>query len=324
MTAMPDVVARAPDANLARTNGESRLSCELCNRTSQSHCTVRRSAEKSSNLLTLTCPSSSRDLIGMQSGDQTTPSLARQRHELIVSQVRRAGSVRVADLAEQLDVSEMTVRRDLDALDEAGLVVKVHGGATLRYEHSSDEPGFEAKSSRNTDEKRAIAASAAVLVGAGAAIGITAGTTTVLLAAELVTLPDLTVVTNSIRVADVFHAAPRSDRTVILVGGERTPSDALVGPVAVAALRASTSTPSSWVCTACTTAPGSPRRTCWRPRRTARSSMPPRSSSCWPTTPSGASPGSCTIAGLDAATVFVSDDGLSEQPGRARATGSAG
>jgi DeoR/GlpR family transcriptional regulator of sugar metabolism len=165
------------------------------------------------------------------------PSLAQQRHEMIVSQVRRSGSVRVADLAEQLDVSEMTVRRDLDALDEAGLVVKVHGGATLRYAHSSDEPGFEAKSLRNTVEKRAIAGSAAVLVGASAAIGITAGTTTALLAAELATLPDLTVVTNSIRVADVFHAAARPDRTVILVGGQRTPSDALVGPVAVAALQ---------------------------------------------------------------------------------------
>lgn len=164
------------------------------------------------------------------------PSLAQQRHELIVSQIRRSGSVRVADLATELHVSEMTVRRDLDVLHEAGLVVKVHGGATLRYQHSSDEPGFEAKSLHNTVEKRAIAASAAVLVGAGAAIGITAGTTTAQLAAELGPLPDLTVVTNSIRVADVFHAASRPDRTVILVGGQRTPSDALVGPVAVSAL----------------------------------------------------------------------------------------
>ncbi|HSB86722.1 MAG TPA: DeoR family transcriptional regulator, partial [Ilumatobacteraceae bacterium] len=68
------------------------------------------------------------------------PSLARQRHELIVSLVRRAGAARVAELAEQLDVSEMTVRRDLDALHDAGLIVKVHGGATVRYEHSTDEP----------------------------------------------------------------------------------------------------------------------------------------------------------------------------------------
>ncbi len=164
-------------------------------------------------------------------------SLARERHELIVSQIRRFGAVRVTDLAEQLGVSEMTVRRDLDVLDDAGLVVKVHGGATVRYEHSTDEPGFEVKSLRNTREKAAIAASAAVMTGAGAAIGITAGTTTVQLAAELIAVPKLTVVTNSIPVAEVFHRSPRPDRTVILVGGERTPSDALVGPVASGSLR---------------------------------------------------------------------------------------
>ena len=164
------------------------------------------------------------------------PSLARQRHELIVSQIRRAGSARVADLAAQLDVSEMTVRRDLDALDDAGLVVKVHGGATVRYAHSTDEPGFEAKLQRNIGEKRAIAVSAAVLTGAGAAIGLTAGTTTMQLATELTAVPNLTVVTNSIRVADVFRASDRSDRTVMIIGGERTPSDALVGPLAVNAL----------------------------------------------------------------------------------------
>lgn len=165
-------------------------------------------------------------------------SLARQRHELIVSQLRRAGAVRVVELAEQLQVSEMTVRRDLDALHDAGLVEKVHGGATIKFERAADEPGFGAKLHRNREEKEAIAASAAVLVSAGAAIGITAGTTTVQLARELVNVPQLTVVTNSIPVADVFFASPRGDRSVIVVGGERTPSDALVGPVAVASLSA--------------------------------------------------------------------------------------
>jgi DeoR/GlpR family transcriptional regulator of sugar metabolism len=165
------------------------------------------------------------------------PSLARQRHELIVSQVRRGGAVRVAELAAQLDVSEMTVRRDLDVLHDAGLIVKVHGGATVRYERGTEEPPFEAKSSRNTREKAAIAASAAVMTGAGAAIGLTGGTTTVRLAAELVSVPDLTVVTNNLQVADVFHQHARPDRTVVIIGGERTPSDALVGPVAVASLR---------------------------------------------------------------------------------------
>jgi DeoR/GlpR family transcriptional regulator of sugar metabolism len=165
------------------------------------------------------------------------PSLARQRHELILSEVRRSGAVRVAELAQQLGVSEMTVRRDLDVLHDAGLLDKIHGGATVRYERGTVEPGFSVKSSRSTREKAAIAASAAVMTGPGAAIGLTGGTTTVQLATELVAVPDLTVVTNNLRVADLFHAHPRPDRTVIVVGGERTPSDALVGPVAVATLR---------------------------------------------------------------------------------------
>jgi DeoR/GlpR family transcriptional regulator of sugar metabolism len=50
-------------------------------------------------------------------------------------------------------------------------------------------------------------------------------------------VPDLTVITNSVQIADVLHRAPRPDRTVVLTGGVRTPSDALVGPVAVAAIR---------------------------------------------------------------------------------------
>ncbi len=166
------------------------------------------------------------------------PSLARQRHALIVSHVRRQGSARVVELAERLDVSEMTIRRDLDILADNGLIEKVHGGATISYERVAEEPGFELKSSQNVDEKQAIAAAAAVLTGVGAAIGMTAGTTTTHLAAELVTVPDLTVVTNSVRVADVFHSHRRPDRKVILVGGERTPSDALVGPIAVRTLTA--------------------------------------------------------------------------------------
>jgi len=163
-------------------------------------------------------------------------SFARQRHEVIVAEVRRRGSVRVSELAGLLGVSDMTVRRDLDMLDDAGLVTKVHGGATLRDERSTDEPGFEAKSLRNMAEKHAIAMSAAGRVRAGSAIGVTAGTTTWQLAYHLVDIADLTVVTNSVRVAEVLHQHHRPDRTVVLTGGVRTPSDALVGSVAVQTL----------------------------------------------------------------------------------------
>ena len=164
-------------------------------------------------------------------------ALARQRHEVILAEIRQRGAVRVTDLALQLSVSDMTIRRDLDILHDSGLIEKVHGGATARIERSADEPGFEVKSLRNTNEKLAIANAAAALVRPGTAIGVTAGTTTWQLAYHLTEIADLIVVTNSIRVAEVLHQTPRADRTVILTGGVRTPSDALVGPVAVQALR---------------------------------------------------------------------------------------
>src|SRR5205085_5811014 len=156
---------------------------------------------------------------------------------LIAEEVRRRGAVRVSELTELLGVSDMTIRRDFDVLAASGLLEKVHGGATLRRLPSSDEPGFEAKSHRQLREKEAIARTAARLVEPGQSIGITAGTTTWRLAHHLARIPDLTVVTNSMQVANVFHREPRPDLTVVLTGGVRTPSDALVGPIAVSAIR---------------------------------------------------------------------------------------
>jgi len=163
--------------------------------------------------------------------------LAAQRQRRIVDELRSRGAVRVSELTALLAVSEMTVRRDLDTLAAAGLLDKVHGGATLRGGLSADEPGFEAKSHRQLREKEAIAQAAAALVEPGQSIGLTAGTTTWRLAHHLGHVPDLTVVTNSIQVADVLHRQARPDRTVVVVGGVRTPSDALVGPIAVATIR---------------------------------------------------------------------------------------
>jgi len=163
--------------------------------------------------------------------------LARQRQARIVDEVRRRGGVRVSDLTTLFDVSDMTVRRDLEELDRRGLLHKVHGGAVLTS-NSAEEPGFEAKSLRERREKDALAAAAATLVGPGQALAVSAGTTTRALATALAGIPDITVVTNSVRVAEAFGAtAGPSRQTVVLTGGVRTPSDALVGPVADAAIR---------------------------------------------------------------------------------------
>jgi DeoR/GlpR family transcriptional regulator of sugar metabolism len=162
--------------------------------------------------------------------------LAGQRQMLIAEEIRQRGAVRVSELTELFGVSDMTIRRDLDALDDAGLIEKVHGGATVRSQRSTDEPGFEAKSRRQSAEKDAIALAASKLVRPGQAIAVGAGTTTWRLAQHLVDIPDLTVVANSIQVASVLDRDARPDRTVVLTGGVRTPSDALVGPIALSAL----------------------------------------------------------------------------------------
>jgi DeoR/GlpR family transcriptional regulator of sugar metabolism len=162
--------------------------------------------------------------------------LAQQRQAAILDLIRQNGGVRVSHLVRQFGVSDMTIRRDLEALAERGLVDKVYGGATIAGPGSTEEPGFVAKSVRQRAEKAAIAAHAAKLVEPGTAVALSAGTTTAALAAELVDVSGLTVVTNSIPVADALYQAGRPDQTVVLTGGVRTPSDALAGPVAEAAI----------------------------------------------------------------------------------------
>jgi DeoR/GlpR family transcriptional regulator of sugar metabolism len=163
--------------------------------------------------------------------------LARQRQARILERVRESGAVRVAQLVRELGVSDMTVRRDLEQLQDQGLLEKVHGGATAMSQGALFEPGFAAKSVLQGPEKLAIAEAAVRYVSPGSAIAVSAGTTTHALAHGLVDVPGLTIVTNSVPVAEVLYRAGRPDQTIILTGGVRTPSDALVGPFAVAALR---------------------------------------------------------------------------------------
>src|ERR1700689_1236241 len=166
--------------------------------------------------------------------------LARHRQSLILQAVRSDGSARVSDLTQRLGFSDMTIRRDLEVLARDGLVEKVHGGAVLPGTPSSHEPGFEAKLVLERPEKTAIARAAARMVTPGTAIALAAGTTTFALAQCLLDVPGLTIVTNSLRVMNLFNGTRGLDGTadsVVLTGGVRTPSDALVGPVADLTIR---------------------------------------------------------------------------------------
>ena len=164
--------------------------------------------------------------------------LAAERRGVILRALRSGGAVRVADLAADLDVSEMTVRRDLDTLDAQDLLRKVHGGAVGRH-NRGDEPRSAVKAGRQQSEKSAIAAAAAETVEDGMTIAIGAGTTTTELARRLRARSSITVVTNSIGIFEELTdpGAHGADAPLVyLSGGVRTPSDALVGPVADAAI----------------------------------------------------------------------------------------
>ncbi len=165
------------------------------------------------------------------------PLLAGQRRAEILARVEAHGGVRVSDLVDQLGVSDMTIRRDIGQLAVEGLVARVHGGAVAIQGRRSEEPGFAAKSGLMSADKRAIAHAAASLVEPGASIGISAGTTAYEVARAIRGIPDLTVVTNSVPVAQLLHEADTPGQAVVLIGGTRTRSDALVGPIANAALR---------------------------------------------------------------------------------------
>jgi DeoR family fructose operon transcriptional repressor len=154
--------------------------------------------------------------------------LAPTRHERLKDLVRQHGVVRVDELCELLGVSPATIRRDLEALEETGLLRRVHGGA-VSLETRLDEPLFDDKTGIATYEKRAIAEKAAELVPPESTIYIDGGSTLLELARILRERTNLTVVTNSLRAAvELSGMGPK----VVLVGGElRRRSQTMVGPL---------------------------------------------------------------------------------------------
>lgn len=162
--------------------------------------------------------------------------LSHQRRELIVSAVEETGAVRVRDLTGRFGVSDMTIRRDIEALAATNRIVRVHGGATRAdtAPRSAEEPRFQVKLSLRRAQKEAIAEAAALRIAPGSAVGVTAGTTTFQLVRHLAAIPNLTVVTNSLPIADALSAVV--DLQVVVTGGTPTRSNAMVGPLADRAL----------------------------------------------------------------------------------------
>nr|WP_265737333.1 DeoR/GlpR family DNA-binding transcription regulator [Actinacidiphila yanglinensis] len=141
---------------------------------------------------------------------------AAERRQLILEMVRANGAVSLRELARVVQTSEVTVRRDVRALEAEGLLDRRHGGAVLPGGFTR-ESGFPQKSHLATAEKTAIADLAAGLVQEGEAIVVGAGTTTQELARRLARVAGLTVVTNSLLVAQALAHANRVE--VVMTGG---------------------------------------------------------------------------------------------------------
>ena len=156
---------------------------------------------------------------------------AQERQALIVSRARTAGRVEVAELAQSFEVTPETVRRDLTALERAGLLRRVHGGAIV-VDLFGFEPALAVRESVNTVEKRSIAEAAVAFLPEEGAIALDAGSSTYRLAEVLPSGRELTVVTNSLPIASLLAA--RKELTVHLVGGRvRDRTSATVGSAAL-------------------------------------------------------------------------------------------
>jgi DeoR/GlpR family transcriptional regulator of sugar metabolism len=146
---------------------------------------------------------------------------------MILEMVRANGAVSLRELARVVQTSEVTVRRDVRALEAEGLLDRRHGGAVLPGGFTR-ESGFPQRAMAATAEKAAIAELAAGLVRDGEAVVVGAGTTTQELARRLARVPGLTVVTNSLLVAQALAHANRVE--VVMTGGTLRGSNyALVG-----------------------------------------------------------------------------------------------
>ena len=156
-----------------------------------------------------------------------------ERVQVILNRVEQEGDVSIADLAGQLGVSEMTVRRDLERLERSGALRRAHGRA-IKGASGSYEPPFAVRADRQAAEKQLIAREVAGRLADRETVVLDGGSTGVAIARELLDR-ELTVCTPSLRVADVLRQAPNI-RLMLTGGIMRRGEESLIGPSAVATL----------------------------------------------------------------------------------------
>jgi DeoR family transcriptional regulator of aga operon len=162
-----------------------------------------------------------------QSGDSM---MAEERRQKILSLLQTDGRVLVSNLSKVFNVSQITIRKDLDSLHNRGLVQRSHGGALPPSSSALFDPSLQEKQQLHAEEKQRIAEAAVKMVQEGSCIMLDSGTTTAAIAQVLKKFSALTVITNAINIAAELAS---TNLEVILTGGTlRKNSFSLVGPVA--------------------------------------------------------------------------------------------
>lgn len=153
-----------------------------------------------------------------------------ERRKQILLLIEERNSISVAELCRLLDVSDMTIRRDLCILSNRGLLERVHGGALSRQGRSY-EPPYHSRATNQVVQKEIIGRRAATLAHEGDSIALDVGTTTFEIAKALTKTPNLTIITASLPIANVLSEAPNI--RLILTGGIVRPQElSLIGHTA--------------------------------------------------------------------------------------------
>lgn len=152
---------------------------------------------------------------------------ANQRREKILDMIREDGQVKVAHLSRIFKVTEVTIRQDLERLEEQGFIVREHGGAILSNSRSNVME-LQLANQQNMEAKRAIAAEAVKLIHDGDTIILDSGSTTTEIARLITGFHNLRVITNALNIAMILGRDPSIDLNV--TGGEfKSPTLSLTG-----------------------------------------------------------------------------------------------
>ena len=153
-----------------------------------------------------------------------------ERRQRMLDLIQRDGRVLVSELSDVFGISRITIRKDLDHLQNRGVLQRTHGGAVLPGNGALSDPSLQEKEGRHSQEKLRIAAAAANLVQEGQCVLLDSGTTTTAIARALKRFSRLTIITNAVNIAGELSG---TDFEVLLTGGSlRKNSFSLVGPLA--------------------------------------------------------------------------------------------